>query len=304
MSSVFISYRRDPSAMLARLIKDGLEKLGIDVYMDTLNVERAGRFPERLLEAISTQDVFVCLVADATFESEWVRREIEHAYDLNKPMIPVFQESYKEISSDSDVPYPTAYIEALLQHDGVHVLDKRNIYIEDAIRDLAEMIRNTGNSSLQAPKIEEKNNQPFAKVVKVPANREGGINTSVLLNPGDEITIIAAGVISFDGGNNWVSPDGFVSNPQTHNTIFFIEHGGPAKLYHPEAYKIQGNNGVLGSLFGWISEYSEQNAFLVGKNLRKEIKQPGYLHLAVNDAQGTYADNLGEFVVTIEVKKV
>ena len=93
MATVFISYRRKPSAILAQLIVRDLKQRNIEAYLDTDRSDTAGAFPDRLLQAIKAADVFVCLVAEGTFESEWVQREIEHASRLDKPMIPIFQES-------------------------------------------------------------------------------------------------------------------------------------------------------------------------------------------------------------------
>jgi len=131
----FVSYRRKTSAMLATLIAHELEGRGIDVFVDTRRTDGGGPFPDRLLRAIESADVFVCLLADGTFDSDWVRREIEHAHTLGKVLIPVFQETYVA------PPAPDAHIHALLQSDGVHVMDVKNIYVDEAINQLTEMIR-------------------------------------------------------------------------------------------------------------------------------------------------------------------
>ncbi len=136
---VFVSYRRIPSAMLAQLLAEKLPQRGIrHVFVDTRVTDGAGPFPDRLLRAIEACKVFVCLLADTTLDSEWVRTEIEHAYHLGKPMIPVFQESYippKEALTPS--------LAALLQDEGIHVLDIRNIYLEQTMNELATMLKRT-----------------------------------------------------------------------------------------------------------------------------------------------------------------
>lgn len=139
MTSVFISYRRRSSAMLAQLIARELQARGIQTFMDTRQMDGGGPFPARLLRAIQDQDVFVCLVADSTFESDWMRREIAHAHTLNKIMIPVFQESWDNLTP-KPAP-PDEHVRALLQYDGVQVLDERNVYVDSAMDDLAAMIR-------------------------------------------------------------------------------------------------------------------------------------------------------------------
>ena len=69
MASVFISYRRKPSAMLAQLIVRDLKERKIEAYLDTERNDTAGAFPARLPNAIEQADVFVCLVGESTFDS-------------------------------------------------------------------------------------------------------------------------------------------------------------------------------------------------------------------------------------------
>ena len=158
MASVFISYRRRPSAILAQLVVRDLRANDIDVYLDVERMEGAGDFPTRLLQAIDGADVFVCLVGDSTFESDWVQREIEHAHRANKPMIPVFQESYDPLPLDKA---PTPHIKALLEHDGVQVFDVKNVYVNTAIEALAQMVENTASWHKQAPLNAEIPSQPM-----------------------------------------------------------------------------------------------------------------------------------------------
>ena len=134
---IFISYRRKPSAMLATLLARELKPRGIDAFVDTRRTDGGGPFPDRLLRAIEAADVFVCLLGEDTLASEWVRREIQHAHNLGKILIPVFQESYTPPVEPAD---PDGYVHALLQSDGVHVMDVKNIYVDQAIDTLATMI--------------------------------------------------------------------------------------------------------------------------------------------------------------------
>ncbi len=136
MPSAFISYRRVDSAALATLIAVRLkEAYGIDAYVDTRNTDGGGPFPNRLRSAIEHADVFVCLLSATSLESAWVLTEIEHAHKLRKILIPVFQERYV-----APVLIPNEHVEALLQSDGVQFLDVRNLYIDQAIAQLAQMI--------------------------------------------------------------------------------------------------------------------------------------------------------------------
>ena len=136
MPQAFISYRRDPSAMLANFIAEKLKDSGVDAYLDVQRVDSGGPFPDRLLRAIKSSDVFICLVAETTFDSDWVRREIVYAHRLGKVMIPVFQESYTPLAQ-----WPDQAVAALMQSDGVHVLDKKNILVEESVDKLVRLVR-------------------------------------------------------------------------------------------------------------------------------------------------------------------
>jgi serine/threonine protein kinase len=133
---VFISYRRTTSAMLALHIGTQLEeKYQISAFVDTRSLDGASKFPQRLKNAIENCEVFVCLLADTTLESDWVLEEIGAAREFNKPMIPIFQESF---SQPTDAQEPVA---TLLEYDGLKVLDKQNMYVEHMVGDLAKMVR-------------------------------------------------------------------------------------------------------------------------------------------------------------------
>lgn len=163
MASVFISYRRKPSAMLANLIARELrERYRIEVYLDTERMDTAGDFPSRLTDAIRKSDVFICLLADETLESEWVQREIETAHAMHKPLVPVFQESYDSLAA-RDTPLP--HIRALLEHDGVMIFDIKNVYIDQSIEFLARVIENTATSLRESPTATmEPSDQPLISV--------------------------------------------------------------------------------------------------------------------------------------------
>jgi hypothetical protein len=135
MLSLFISYRRADSASLSQLLEAKLAKYGIRAYVDTRKVDSAGPFPDRLRKAIADADAFIVLLEANTLDSAWVLEEIRHAHALGKPMIPVFQERY---ATPQTISEPA--VSALLQFDGVRILDISNLYVDEAIRQIAYMI--------------------------------------------------------------------------------------------------------------------------------------------------------------------
>lgn len=142
-SRVFVSYRRTPSEAYALLIAEKLAPYGMNVFVDTLSVEGAEPFPERLELGIDESDVFVCLLAPTTLESDWVRREIERAESSGKPMIPVFQPDFVPPDTAA-LPSPAAN---LLNCEGVKI---NSGYVNEAIEKLARMIEQTWFAKFRA----------------------------------------------------------------------------------------------------------------------------------------------------------
>ncbi|MDZ4669740.1 MAG: toll/interleukin-1 receptor domain-containing protein, partial [Phototrophicales bacterium] len=108
MSDAFISYRRKPSAPQASLLQEKLKNQhDIDAYLDTTRADSTKvQFPERLMSAIEEAPTFILMLGDTTLESEWVLKEIRHAYELKKHCIPIFQEIYAPTNStDPAVEY-------------------------------------------------------------------------------------------------------------------------------------------------------------------------------------------------------
>lgn len=137
---VFISYQRDASAGWATLIHTQLrDKYEIRSFLDSKRLDGAVRFPEKVAEAVRGCEVFVCLLASTTLKAPWVIKEIQIAHEAGRPMIPIFQESFKRHASVPDDPA----VHALLHYDGLELLDRRNIHIDHTISDLARQIRLT-----------------------------------------------------------------------------------------------------------------------------------------------------------------
>lgn len=134
---VFISYQRAKASSWATLLKSALERdFGFRVFVDTERRDSPGQFPERLRLSIERCDVFVCILADTTLESAWVRHEIAVAHGAGKPMIPILLESFGNPPLDG-MEEP---VRELLLFDGVKVLDQQGLYIDAAIQHLGQMV--------------------------------------------------------------------------------------------------------------------------------------------------------------------
>lgn len=140
--------------------------------------------------------------------------------------------------------------------------------------------------------------------VRVDASIEAGINTNIKLQSGQRVAFLARGLISYDSGHHFTTPEGILCNEYSIPFIFLDKDGksGHAILLHPDAYKTDGGKlGRIGSLIGWINKYTEETSFLIGSKREIEAPESGTLFLKINDAQGTYGDNNGEFRVDIRI---
>lgn len=90
---IFISYRREDAAELARNIQLQLEKYGYKVFLD---VERLkdGHFDKKIIDAIKSAKVFLALLTPKYLgrcgdSDDWVRKEIECAVENKITIVPV-----------------------------------------------------------------------------------------------------------------------------------------------------------------------------------------------------------------------
>ena len=95
----FISYRRENGFLMAQVIYDKLEEKGIHCFMDLQELQ-AGRFNEKILEAIKASDNFILILPKNALtrcknENDWLRIEILEAINLNKRIIPVLCDGFE-----------------------------------------------------------------------------------------------------------------------------------------------------------------------------------------------------------------
>lgn len=91
--SVFISYRRDGGADVARLIQSYLEGHGFRVFLDVDELG-TGHFDAQILKQIENCEHFLMICSPGALErcsspDDWVRREIAHAIQCSRKIVPV-----------------------------------------------------------------------------------------------------------------------------------------------------------------------------------------------------------------------
>ncbi|MFH0954274.1 MAG: DUF4384 domain-containing protein, partial [Verrucomicrobiota bacterium] len=96
---VFISYRREGGAELARLVWEGLNRRGYHAFMDVEDL-RSGCFNEALYARIdSCSDLVVILTPKSlercAQEDDWLRREVSHGIRKDKNIVPVMARGFQ-----------------------------------------------------------------------------------------------------------------------------------------------------------------------------------------------------------------
>lgn len=90
---IFISYRREGGDVTAKLICERLKNCGYTVFYDYDSLS-GGYFDSRILEAIERCKDFILVLPPHSLdrcvnEEDWVRKEIKHALDCKKNIVPL-----------------------------------------------------------------------------------------------------------------------------------------------------------------------------------------------------------------------
>lgn len=90
---IFLSYRHSDGKLLARLLKESLEKHGYKVFLD-MDELLDSVFDEHIIRAIQSAPIFLLLMTKQCFTrchstNDWVRMEIECAIQSRKNIIPI-----------------------------------------------------------------------------------------------------------------------------------------------------------------------------------------------------------------------
>ena len=129
--TVFISYRRNVGRYLARAVFMDLKAHGFDAFMDVESID-SGTFDTIILEQIASRAHFVVILTPGSLErcaepGDWLRREIEHAMDSQRNIVPVLVDSF---SFEGAEPYLTGKLSQLKRYNALPV---RHDYFEEAM---------------------------------------------------------------------------------------------------------------------------------------------------------------------------
>lgn len=128
---IFISYRRDGGADIARMMCEALKVRNYSVFFDFDSIH-GGCFDDRILDAIENCSDFVLVLsknalARCVNEDDWVRQEIAFALKCGKNIVPV---------KVSDFVYPTDLPEDIADISRHNAVDYIRSYYDDFISKL------------------------------------------------------------------------------------------------------------------------------------------------------------------------
>ena len=178
-NSVFISYRRDISGYTARAVFQDLRTYGIDTFLDINSIDR-GQFEPIILKQIAARPYFLLILAPGCLErciapNDWLRREIEHALDLNRIIVPLLTSDFS-FNSPYSTPYLTGKLLKLSSYNGIRVpLD----FFEEAMERIRLRFLKPISLYTTQPSPEEQAiaNKKIAQVSAMPAVTELELNS-------------------------------------------------------------------------------------------------------------------------------
>ncbi len=106
MPDVFISYARRDSREFVERLNGALEARGKDPWVDTDDIPPASRWERDLHEGIAGSLVFGYVISPGAIASEHCRRELDHAREANKRIVPI---AHLEVP-DAEIPASVAQL--------------------------------------------------------------------------------------------------------------------------------------------------------------------------------------------------
>jgi hypothetical protein len=100
---VFISHAHEDQSLVRR-IAQGLQKNGLDVWLDETEIMPGENWAQRISEALEESQAMVVVITPNTLRSPWVHREIEYALgkkSYRRRVVPVIVGPEDDIPADA-----------------------------------------------------------------------------------------------------------------------------------------------------------------------------------------------------------
>ncbi len=99
---IFISYSSKDTE-IAKFIHEELTKRGVDVFIDYRSIDDGDDFFERIAREVEERDRVLFLVSKHSVGSKWVKIELQHAFENDKPITPIALD-------DTAIPRPLFFV--------------------------------------------------------------------------------------------------------------------------------------------------------------------------------------------------
>lgn len=128
-NSIFISYRRNNGATLARVVQGWLEHNGFEVFMDVDKLA-VGRFDAQIAKEIEDCDAVVLILSEGALDrignaEDWMRHELLLAMQHRKQIIPIAAPDFKWPASELPAELSELRLLQNIQYDHLHWLSIR-----------------------------------------------------------------------------------------------------------------------------------------------------------------------------------
>ncbi len=177
--TVFISYRRATGSFIARSIFEDLRSNDFDPFMDVESID-SGTFDTIIVNQIAARAHFVLILSPGTLDrvnepDDWLRREIEHAIDLKRNIVPVLVGDYTFNGQEHQL---TGKLAELPRYNAVRMFHE---YFDEAMERLRKRYLKQpvyGDIKQVSPKEEEEVKKKIERLTT-----GGSVTSNLLMSP-------------------------------------------------------------------------------------------------------------------------
>uniref|UniRef100_A0A1I7TFR1 ADP-ribosyl cyclase/cyclic ADP-ribose hydrolase n=1 Tax=Caenorhabditis tropicalis TaxID=1561998 RepID=A0A1I7TFR1_9PELO len=181
---VFISYRRSTGNQLASLIKVLLQLRGYRVFIDVDKLY-AGKFDSSLLKNIQAAKHFILVLTPNSLDrllnddncEDWVHKELKCAFEHQKNIIPIFDQSFEFPTKEDQIPND---IRMITKYNGVKwVHDYQDACMQKVVRFISNELNRTTPTTKEMPTLARRTTHQRQWQQTTSVNRTGVSSRSI-----------------------------------------------------------------------------------------------------------------------------
>ncbi len=218
-NNAFISYRRESGYAWAKLVWEALDERGVDVFLDLESLRGAGTFDLKILNQIAGRPYFVLVLTKGSLErcvneGDWLCREIDHAVDTERVIVPMIVAPFH--FDEADEFLPTEAAGALRGSNGIQVvpdyfdaaierlIDDRLVPTEVAVDDLTDDDHAFAGEAVARAKELDDSSAELRRAILGDATRDDGRDDAGRVDHGAESSL--TGLVAAAGASEAEAP--------------------------------------------------------------------------------------------------